>query len=413
MNSTQTLLLRLLDCALHGKTMPPQSAVGADWDALVQMAKSHHIESLLLDAALSLPEDEAPAGELREKWQALALNEMMSQGALAIQASMLTQALEAAGVKAVMLKGMALKALYPQPDLRTMSDLDLLVAPEQQQAALAAMETAGYALLEEEPGVHVLRGEQGLRVELHERLFDKTETGFLARLDEGTVFAVERAVREEVYCGQAWVFPPQEHLAFLLLHMAKHLITTGFGLRQLADFSLYVQKRGGEIDFAALRAQMRSLGLEGMLDALLEICRQWLSLPDGPWYGADMLAQGAQALLEDILSAGVFGKSSKERTRSAAVVYRSFESADGDKGRLLRALFPSARTLKAPYLYARRHPWLLPVAWAHRLFNYVRLRLTGRATRTEEVEGMRIADERLCLLGALGMRDGAQGNGRK
>lgn len=155
---------------------------------------------------------------------------------------MLTQALEAAGVKAVMLKGMALKALYPQPDLRTMSDLDLLVAPEQQQAALAAMETAGYALLEEEPGVHVLRGEQGLRVELHERLFDKTETGFLARLDEGTVFAVERAVREEVYCGQAWVFPPQEHLAFLLLHMAKHLITTGFGLRQAGGFFVVCPK---------------------------------------------------------------------------------------------------------------------------------------------------------------------------
>ena len=109
-----------------------------------------------------------------------------------------------------------------------------------------------------------------------------------------------------------------------------------------------------------------------------------------------------------LLDAGVFGKSSKERTRSAAVVYRSFEAADGDKGRLRRALFPSARTLKAPYLYARRHPWLLPVAWAHRFFNYALARLTGRATREEGSEGMRIAGERLRLLGELGMRGGAK-----
>ena len=320
---------------------------------------------------------------------------------------MLTQTLVEAGVKAVMLKGMALKALYPQPDLRTMSDLDLLVAPVQQEAAHAAMETAGYTVVEREPGVDVMRAPEGLRVELHSQLFDKTEEGFLSKLDEAVLFPIESAVREEVYCGEAWVFPPQEHLAFLLLHMAKHLITTGFGLRQLADYSLFIEKRGSEIDFTALRAQMRALSLEGMMDALTDVCRRYLSLPDGPW-SAKVPRETTDELLGDILDAGVFGKSSKERTRSAAVVYRSFEAADGDKGRLRRALFPSARTLKAPYLYAREHPWLLPVAWAHRFFNYALARLTGRATREEGSEGMRIADERLRLLGELGMRGGAK-----
>lgn len=105
---------------------------------------------------------------------------------------------------------------------------------------------------------------------------------------------------------------------------------------------MYVQKRGGEIDFAALRAQMRSLGLEGMLDALLEICRQWLSLPDRAlvWRGHAGAGRAGAA----------GGYSQRRRVRQelerahalAAVVYRSFESADGDKGRLLRALFPSA-----------------------------------------------------------------------
>lgn len=407
MNPTETLLLTLLDCAIHEKQPPEGCARGADWQSLADLARSHHIEALLLDAALAVPGENAPARELIDQWQAAAMNTMMSQGALAIQASMLTQTLDEAGVKAVMLKGMALKALYPQPDLRTMSDLDLLVAPAQQEAAHAAMEAVGYTVVEREPGVDVMRAPEGLRVELHSQLFDKTEEGFLSRLDENALFPIESAVREEVYCGEAWVFPPQEHLAFLLLHMAKHLITTGFGLRQLADYSLFIEKRGSEIDFTALRAQMKALSLEGMMDALTDVCRRYLSLPDGPW-SVKVPRETTDELLGDILDAGVFGKSSKERTRSAAVVYRSFEAADGDKGRLRRALFPSARTLKAPYLYARRHPWLLPVAWAHRFFNYALARLTGRATREEGSEGMRIADERLRLLGELGMRDGAK-----
>lgn len=407
MNPTDKLLLQLLDCALHEKSMPAGSAAGADWAALLEMAQSHHIESLLLDPALTLPEGEGPDGETSEKWQQMALGTMMSQGMLAIQASMLNETLAAAGVKAVMLKGMALKALYPQPDLRTMSDLDLLVAPAEQKAAHEAMASIGYQVIEREPGVDVMRGPEGLRVELHERLFDKTEEGFLARLNEDEMFPVTSAVREDVYCGEGWVFPPEKHLAFLLLHMAKHLITTGFGLRQLADLSLFVEKRGAEIDFAALRAQMKALGLEGMTDTLLAVCEKYLSLPHGPWSPAKADEEAADALLCDILAAGVFGKSSAERTRSAAVVYRSFETADGDKGRLRRALFPSARTLKAPYLYARNHPWLLPVAWGHRFINYGVMRLTGRASRTEASEGMRIADERLNLLGRLGMRNGA------
>lgn len=405
MNPTENLLITLLDCAIHEKPLPQECAAGADWAAVLEMARSHHIDALLLDVALSLPAGMTPSGELREQWQGDAMNTAMSQGALAIQASILLGAMDEAGVKAVMLKGMALKALYPQPDLRTMSDMDLLVAPAQQAQAHEVMEALGYRVLEKEPGVDVMASPEGLRVELHERLFDKTEEGFLAKLDEQALFSVESAVREEVYFGEAWVFPPQSHLEFLILHMAKHLITTGFGLRQLADYALFLEKRGGEINFSALRAQMKALSLEGMTDALTSVCRTHLSLPAGPWDPAkDCSAQG-EALLSDILDAGVFGKSSKERTRSAAVVYRSFETADGDKGRLRRALFPSARTLKAPYLYARRHPWLLPAAWVHRFFNYALARLTGRASREEGAEGLRIADERLRLLGELGMRE--------
>ena len=62
MNPTETLLLTLLDCAIHEKQPPEGCARGADWQALADLARSHHIEALLLDAALlsELPTTLAP-----------------------------------------------------------------------------------------------------------------------------------------------------------------------------------------------------------------------------------------------------------------------------------------------------------------------------------------------------------------
>ena len=61
MNPTENLLVKLLDCAIHETPLPPECAANADWADVLEMAQSHHIDALLLDAALSLPEGMAPA----------------------------------------------------------------------------------------------------------------------------------------------------------------------------------------------------------------------------------------------------------------------------------------------------------------------------------------------------------------
>ncbi|MED9958626.1 MAG: nucleotidyltransferase family protein [Christensenellales bacterium] len=251
-----------------------------------------------------------------------------------------------------------------------------------------------------------IRGPDGLRVELHERLFDRTAYGFLSRLDEEKQFPLSLARREAVYGGEAWVFPPLEHALFMLCHMAKHMITTGFGLRQAMDFALFVRAHDADMAWDAFWEEAQTLGLAPFASALLELSARHFSLPRGAWSrGARADAAAAEGLLDDLLDAGVFGHRTEERKRSAAVVYRSFEAENGDSGRVRRALFPSAATLKAPYLYARAHPWLLPVAWVHRWGRYVLSILRGRTSRTEAAESLRVADERLRLLSRLGLRD--------
>lgn len=406
MDATDLFLVHLLDCALRGRTPDAALAEGVDWEALFRLAQAHKIDAMLLDAICMLPETHLPPQPVFAAWQENAMITMMGQAMLVERLHALLEAFDAAGVRAVVLKGVALKLLYPQPDLRTMSDADLLVKQSAFTAARAVMEAEGYALVEQEPGVDILRGPEGLRVELHAQLFDKTAYGFLSRLDEAKMFPIENTLRTPVYGGEAWVFPPLQHALFMLCHMAKHMITTGFGLRQTADFVLFAEANDASMDWPLFFGQARLLGLSSFASALLSVGMRYLSMEKGNFtrfMESDPLA--AEWLLPDLLDAGVFGNRTEERRRSAAVVYRSFDEKDGDSGRIRRAIFPSATSLKAPYLYARRSRLLLPVAWIHRWANYIWSLLTGKTKRQEMAEGLKIADERLLLLDRLGLRD--------
>ena len=406
MNPTELAMLHLLDCAIREKHADPALFEAIDWEAMFMLAQQHKIDGLLLDTICALPSEKQPEENVLAAWQSSAMLTVMAQTLLVEQLFLLLSAFESQGLRAVVLKGVALKPLYPDPDMRTMSDADVLVAQESFAAACQVMESAGYTLQATEPFVSIYKGADGLLVELHEKLFDQTAYGFLSRLDESSMFPIADARREAVYGGEAWVLPPAQHAMFMLCHMAKHMITTGFGLRQTTDFMLFIEANDKNIEWDAFWQQAALLGLSGFAEALLTLSTQYFSLPKGEWaQGVSFDAAAAEALALDLLDAGVFGNRTEERRRSAAVVYRSFEVEDGDSGKIRRALFPSAVTLKAPYLYARKYRFLLPAAWVHRFFNYGLSVLTGKAKYDETAKGMQIADERLLLLGRLGLRD--------
>lgn len=406
MNTTQKELLRLLDCALWERT-PEAPEQPVDWAALVELAQEHKIDGMILDTACMLPAEAYPPQEVLVPWQERTMIVMVGQMGAVSQLHMLLEALEEKEIHAITIKGVALKALYPQPDLRTMSDADILVEENRFEEACQVLLEQGYVLDEEEPGVKVFQGPDGLRVELHFRLFDQTSYGFLSRLDEAALFPHACARKEEVYMGQAWVFPPAQHLLFMLCHIAKHVITTGFGLRQTMDFIVFSKRYDEVLDWEWFWKQARNLGLEGLARATLHVGEKYFSLGDGCWKkdAPQSSDEATEGLLADVMDSGVFGSRTQERVHSAAVVYRAYETQDGDSGRILRALFPSAATLKAPYLYARDHHWLLPAAWIHRWINFALRFVTGKHKSSELKGGLEMADHRLKLLDDLGMRD--------
>jgi hypothetical protein len=139
----------------------------------------HGLAPLLLAAGADDPTGALAASRRRTEmaWQALAVH---LQRALA--------AIEAAGVRALVLKGAALAlSHYPDPALRPMGDLDVLVPPSGWRTAARALEALDWTMEDTAEHGAAFAGPAGARLELHGALttcpglFPTTFDGLYAR----------------------------------------------------------------------------------------------------------------------------------------------------------------------------------------------------------------------------------------
>ena len=139
-------VLRMLALVLRGDAAGLRETGGPDWAACAAMAREHGLSPLLyhhaqaLAAEWPLPPEQAQA--LHDNYLVAAVDGRASLDAAASALARLAEA----GIEVVVLKGLHLvAAVYESPALRRMLDIDLLVRPEQLEAARAALLAAGYA----------------------------------------------------------------------------------------------------------------------------------------------------------------------------------------------------------------------------------------------------------------------------
>lgn len=182
---------------------------------------------------------------------------------------------EAQGVNSLPLKGAALMlgGYYPLPGLRAAIDVDLLVAPEQAEAAFALALEAGFAEVEIKKPVRVpmplpyelrhlplLRNQRGVALELHYRAFHKMRQ----QRDFAWAEMIDRAVVRE-----GILLPAVEDLA---LHLIQHSIvdlTSAYAiLRTLADLHFLFAAEPDAKERLVARAA--DFGLRGGVSVALE-----------------------------------------------------------------------------------------------------------------------------------------------
>ena len=150
-----------------------------------------------------------------------------------------------AGIPVAVLKGAAAAANYPQPNSRSMGDIDLIVPPNHFEQAFSLMERLGW---ENDTELEINPRHAGFEkagcpeIELHRYFSTCTNKQQAHFLDQAIYDAIPRAEWTDVAGFSVPVLPPLENGLVLLAHVNQHL-GSGLGLRQILDWQMFVDAR--------------------------------------------------------------------------------------------------------------------------------------------------------------------------
>jgi len=230
----RSLALDQLAACLKGE--PP---AGCDWAGVVALA-NQSLTTPQLTAALESLEDRLPL-DLAPFLAEVRRRNRERNRRLAAQLQDAVAGLNRAGVEPVLLKGAALLAGrggVEMPD-RLLSDLDLLVAPEEVETAIGALRAAGFGLVKRFTGSHIhVAAEFGRPQDVGVLDLHQHAPGPAGLAEKLHLEARYRTV--DVGGGQARVPDEAAQILYLVLHDQLHdgdYWRGGFDLRHLADLA--------------------------------------------------------------------------------------------------------------------------------------------------------------------------------
>lgn len=405
--------LAILKAALLGEpvsgmeNIPPE-----EWEKIFALAEIHNVLPMIYETVYRLPaikEGKCAAftGSSRMVRYLVAMQTVKTQEFL-----QLNQRLQDAGIQPLVVKGLICRNLYPMSDHRISSDEDVLIPEEQFEACHRVIQEFGLQTEADEDELKSsyeisYRGQgSALFIELHKQLFPSGSEVFSDwnRFFEG---AFERSVQENIQDSPVFTLGYTDHLFYLICHAFKHFLHSGFGIRQVCDIIMYANAYGGRADWKTIYDNCCEIHGEVFAAALFQIGEKYLGFdPEKasyPYYWRDIQVDET-AMLEDLLDGGVYGNSTMSRKHSSNMTLDAV-SAD-KKGKkaassVWGSLFPPAKKLRGRYPWLRRHPYLLPFAWADRIVKY--RKETASSSDNNAVKTMKIGNQRVELLRYYGV----------
>lgn len=367
MNKVQQLLIDLVNIAVFDKNIIVDNKSEDLWTQLFKELTVHNLECIVFDEAYKILKNEQFESKLINDWKIRSMTRVLSFKRRCRVLPDIMREFIKNGIDILMIKGFTFKNLYPHPDTRLMSDLDLLVNENDLDKSVKIFEQFGYKKadnIEQECNL-VLVKKDSVMIELHFKLFPSVMFN-----NNKTLIDLMWEETEVEYIESVPVQVPSytNSYVYFILHMAKHFALTGFGIRQLIDFSLYMQKNNKKINYDRANVLLKAYSADIIAVYISELCNVLFDMTisvEKKLVRPDIF----DFTLQQIFQSGIFGHRNKETTLESIFI----QNIQNPKGELrskfntrLHILFPKSNYMGYRYKYAKKHTLFLPIAWIHR-----------------------------------------------
>ena len=399
MEKTNFEFLSLLKSSLKNEKYDGEKIDFEDLLYIYKMSEIHHVVPMIYNAAYNEDFSKECDANFQAMFKSSAFRYIFSQIQRTNHFLEVYKKLSEKNIKILVFKGIIFRNMYNNPDDRISSDEDILIKKEDYEKVKEFFLSEGFEFIDKGEECAYFSKSTGLCIEVSTSLFshESKAYGHLNKLFED-VF--EKSIKINIDKIDILTLSHEQHLIYIVFHNMKHFLTGGFGIRQVADFSKYIETYGEYINWEKFWSDLKDLNYDTFALNLIEISLKYLGFNDDKITYPDNITSfdelknsqkyyiNSESLINDILDAGVFGASTMDRKHTALMTLDAVE--DKKKSNRLKAVFPNVNYLKDNYTYLQKYPILLPVAWGQRILSYLKKNKTSSYINTMELGKQRI-----------------------
>jgi hypothetical protein len=374
--TSEGIILSMLTMALHADNAEEITGT-IDWQTINDIARKHAIIPLILHTAITFAADRRPPDDMMKGWKSYTINAVVQNERSMLAQAEVVSALQAASIPCAILKGASVATLYPRPEMRVLGDIDILVREDHCAEAVKLIENDGYRKHESDHAFHIGFDKAGTYLELHYAVTQFPDSAIGRQIKVRLHDAVNRVKTASIDQYTFPVLAESDQALSLLLHMERHMVDGGIGLRQLCDWCVFIDSLKPELLQNEVIPAIRECQLFQFASTLTRICVAYLGL-DGSKHQWCMHVSNktANELLEDILDSGNIISRNLERAASSTFI-KGEESSDSKQSMFSSAVKNLTLSAKKQFPICNKLPVLLPVFWVYIPVRYLYRSMKG------------------------------------
>ncbi len=350
MNDTQQYFIELLSSHLNNEKPKSKPSDDIKWSDIFKLGELHNLTAIIALEINKLDDKDKPNAKGISYFKQ-ALGQTVQAADLKFRAIEDTKAiLSSNNINHTIIKGGAIRHLYPVAEVRTSGDTDIVIDENDKELVKTVLLDSGFELTGESVTQLVFNYLN------HEFQF-KTYFDCISK-DDRAYFSIDLC---DNISGTTYYLKPLYHTLYVINHFLKHLKSGGVGLRQLMDIDVLL--RNEDIDLDKLLWLCTQMGIEKSSKTVIALSKALFKTPIDFIYTID--EEVFEHITKIILDGGVFGYGISDNGTVRVANQGSKTKA------LINMLFAPKEYMFNTYIYANNHHWLLPIAYIQRFFTAI------------------------------------------
>ena len=284
MTREQEVLLYLVRLGIGGDVEPDFVLDGVDWQELVDLSYRQGVAAIAVDGlqkvyesnpSLELALDSPELEAVKYEWFGAVFSEEENYSKISAVAKQISERLNAAGLRALLVKGLSYAAYYPEPKHRSFGDIDIfspysyaeiddILRPMSQNFDVEYYRHSHCSLL-------------GVTVENHKHLCDVRGQKRWLPLERELSRYADDVLGTKMQGG---LYVPDNRLSvlFFLYHAQGHLLYESLSARFLADWAVILSREKSLVSSTWFSENVHRFGFLKITSVLTSLCVEYLGV---------------------------------------------------------------------------------------------------------------------------------------